>query len=114
MGFRIRREVLVSRWSLAIFAAVLATLFIGGGTFTYYWVHYGRMIDQLLAGHINQTAARIYAAPSRISVGQALSLPDLTGRMQMAGYSETQIPGATGWFTTDQSTEAGERAIIRQ
>jgi penicillin-binding protein 1B len=99
LGFRIRREILVSRWALAIFAIVLVVVFAAGGVFAYDWVRYGRMIDQLLAGHINQTAARIYAAPSRIAVGQALSAPDLASRMQMAGYTETQIPGATGWFT---------------
>jgi penicillin-binding protein 1B len=106
LGLRIRREVLVSRWSLAIFAVVGVLFLCGVGAFAYAWVHYGRLIDQLLAGHVNQTAARIYAAPSRIAVGQRLSAQDLASRMQMAGYTETQIPGATGWFT--QQTDVVE------
>jgi penicillin-binding protein 1B len=99
VGLRIRREILVSRWALAIFAAVLVMVLAGGGVFIYYWVQYGRMIDQLLAGHINQTAARIYAAPSRIAVEQALSAEDLVERMQTAGYTGTQSDAATGWFS---------------
>jgi penicillin-binding protein 1B len=103
VGFRIRREILVSRWALAIFAVVLVMMAAGGAVFAYYWVQYGRMIDQLLAGHVNQTAARIYAAPSRIAVGQALAAPELAARMQMTGYTATQIPGATGWLMQEDN-----------
>jgi penicillin-binding protein 1B len=98
LAFRIHRGISISRWRLAIFAVVLAVALAGTGTFIFYWIQYGRMIDQLLAGHINQSAARIYAAPSRIAVGQALAAPELIERLQMAGYAESQIPGATGWF----------------
>ena len=98
MSFRAHRGVLISPLGLALFAVVLVLFLTAGGVFTYYWIRYGRMIDQLLAGHINQTAARIYAAPARIAVGQNLAAADLASRMQMAGYTETQIAGAPGWY----------------
>ena len=56
------------------------------------------MIDEHLAGHVDQTTARIYAAPTRISVGQALSAPDLVSGLQMAGYGTAEVPGAPGWY----------------
>src|SRR3990172_3812603 len=104
-----RRHTMCSRdWSsdvcssdllgLALFAVVLVLFLTAGGVFTYYWIRYGRMIDQLLAGHINQTAARIYAAPARIAMGQNLAAADVASRMKMAGYTETQIAGAPGWY----------------
>ncbi len=73
-------------------------LLIGAGVVSYYWYIYGRMIDEHLAGHIDQTTARIYAAPTRISVGQALSAPDLVSDLQMAGYGTAEVPGAPGWY----------------
>jgi penicillin-binding protein 1B len=99
LRLRIRREVLISRWALAGLAFVVVVLLAGAGVFLHYWAGYGQMIDQLLAGHISRTAARIYAAPSQIFVGQVLSPSNLTERLQSSGYTETQIPGATGWFT---------------
>ena len=104
MGFRLYRKVSISRLGLALFAVVLGLFLTAGGVFTFYWVRYGRMIDQLLAGHINQTAARIYAAPARIAVGQPLSAADLASRMQMAGYTETEIPGAPGRYRLQGNT----------
>ena len=99
MQLRVHRNFLISRLGLALLAVVLALFLTAGGVFYYYWVGYGRMIDELLAGRISQTAARVYAAPARIAVGQTLAAADLAGRMQMAGYTESEIPGAPGWFT---------------
>jgi penicillin-binding protein 1B len=96
---RVHRNFLISRLGLALLAVVLALFLTAGGVFYYYWVGYGRMIDELLAGRTGQTAARVYAAPARIAVGQTLAAADLAGRMQMAGYTESEIPGAPGWYT---------------
>jgi penicillin-binding protein 1B len=98
LRLRVRRKVLISRWALASLAFVAVVLLAGAGIFYHYWAGYGQMIDELLAGHVNRTAARIYAAPSQIFVGQVLSPSQLTDRLQAGGYTETQIPGATGWF----------------
>jgi penicillin-binding protein 1B len=100
---RLNRPIKISRLGLAIFAAVLLSLLAGGGVFAYYWVGYGRMIDQLLAGHINQSAARIYAAPSRIAVGEAMTADGLIDHLQMAGYTENRDLGATGWYAQQKN-----------
>jgi penicillin-binding protein 1B len=65
---------------------------------TYYWISYGRMIDLRLSGHIQQTTARIYAAPMRISAGETLTVGELANHMQRAGYSELDVPGTPGRY----------------
>jgi penicillin-binding protein 1B len=56
------------------------------------------MIDQRLSGHIQQTTARIYAAPMRISTGEALTVTDLANHLQRAGYSELDVAGTPGRY----------------
>ncbi len=56
------------------------------------------MIDQRLSGHIQQTTARIYAAPMRISTGEKLSVADLANHLQRAGYSELDVSGTPGRY----------------
>jgi penicillin-binding protein 1B len=65
---------------------------------TYYWISYGRMIDLRLSGHIQQTTARIYAAPMRIYTGETLSASDLANHLQRAGYSELDVLGTPGRY----------------
>jgi penicillin-binding protein 1B len=65
---------------------------------TYYWISYGRMIDLRLSGHIQQTTAKIYAAPMRIYTGQPLTLADLANHLQRAGYSELDVSGTPGRY----------------
>ena len=98
MRVRINRGFVASRLGLALLGTVLASLLGGVGVVAYYWHVYGRMIDERLAGHIDQTTARIYAAPTSISVGQALSAPDLVSSLQLAGYGPAEAPGAPGWY----------------
>ncbi len=56
------------------------------------------MIDQRLSGHIQQTTARIYAAPMRISTGEAFTVSDLANHLQRAGYSELDVAGTPGRY----------------
>jgi penicillin-binding protein 1B len=78
---------------VALFALVAAA-----GIGTYYWISYGRMIDLRLSGHIQQTTARIYAAPRRIYAGETLSVADMANHLQRAGYSELDVPGTPGRY----------------
>jgi penicillin-binding protein 1B len=99
VGVRIRGFT-ASRLGLWLLGIYLGCVLLGAGVVAYYWHVYGRMIDEHLAGHIDQTTARIYAAPTRISVGQALSASDLVSNLQLAGYGTAEVPGAAGWYTT--------------
>ena len=98
MSIRISRDFLLSRIGLALVGTIAFLFLTVVGVSTYYWVSYGRMIDQRLGGHVQQTTARIYAAPMRISTGQTLSVGDLANHLQRAGYSELDAPGTPGRY----------------
>ena len=72
MRIRMGRGYWASRIGLVLLGTAVFLLLVGIGVATYYWISYGRMIDLRLSGHIQQTTARIYAAPMRISTGEAL------------------------------------------
>ncbi|HWF14295.1 MAG TPA: PBP1A family penicillin-binding protein [Candidatus Acidoferrales bacterium] len=98
MRIRIGRGKWVPRLSLFIFGAAVLFLLVGIGIGTYYWVSFGRMIDQRLSGHIQQTTARIYAAPMRIYTGEALTVADMANHLERAGYSELDVSGTPGRY----------------
>jgi penicillin-binding protein 1B len=56
------------------------------------------MIDLRISGHIQQTTARIYAAPMRIYTGEALTVADMANHLQRAGYSELDVSGTPGRY----------------
>jgi len=84
--------------------AFLLAVLAGIGVFTYYWIYFGHMIDARLAGRVDQTTARIYAAPERISVGEPMTSGELASRLQRAGYTESEIEGASGLYKIDNET----------
>lgn len=98
MRVRVTRGFWSSQAGLVLIGAALVLFLIVAGIAAYYWISYGRMIDEHLAGHTQQTAARIYAAPMRISSGQKLTVQQLADHLQRAGYSELDVPGTTGRY----------------
>ena len=99
MRLRITRGFLTSRLGLVLCGIFGAILLTGAGVLLYYWITFGRMIDERLAGHAQQTTARIYAAPDRISDGETLSVPQLVSELQSAGYRPSKADDATGWYS---------------
>jgi len=95
---RINRGFLLSGLGLALLGICLACVLTTTGVVTYYWFKYSRMIDQHLAGHIDQNTASIYAAPIRIFTGQSISEPEIISSLQLAGYGTSEVPGAPGWY----------------
>ena len=98
MRIRIGRGFWLSRIGLAVLGTAIFLLLIVAAVTTYYWISYGRMIDLRLSGHIQQTTARIYAAPMRISAGETLTAGELANHLQRAGYSELDVPGTPGRY----------------
>jgi penicillin-binding protein 1B len=98
LRIRINGGFWVSRFGLVLLGTVLFLLLTAAGAATYYWISYGRMIDLRLSGHIQQTTARIYAAPLRISTGQTLTVGELANHLQRAGYSELDVKGTPGRY----------------
>ena len=98
MRIRINRGFWVSRIGLVLLGTTLLLLLVATGITAYYWNSYGRMIDLRLSGHIQQTTARIYATPRRISAGQTLTVGELANHLQRAGYSELDVTGTPGRY----------------
>ncbi len=98
MRIRIGRGFWGSRFGLIVLGTAVFLVIVATGIGTYYWISFGRMIDQRLSGHIQQTTARIYAAPMRISTGEALTVTDLANHLQRAGYSELDVAGTPGRY----------------
>ena len=61
---------------------------IGGGFFTYYYVKFGRMIDQRFKGPVFGNSARIYAISHPVQVGEKIEPKDIATQLRRAGYSD--------------------------
>ena len=101
MRLRIHRGFFLSGLGLALLATFLGVFLIAAGIFTYYWITYGRMIDQRMAGHMYQTSARVFSAPDRVFDGETLSAAELVRQLQHDGYNERKVDGAPGWYSID-------------
>ncbi|MGA8308973.1 MAG: transglycosylase domain-containing protein, partial [Terriglobales bacterium] len=65
---------------------VLATA--TGGVFAYYYVTFGRMIDQRFKGPVFGNSARIYAIPHALQVGEKIDIKEIAAQLRRAGYSD--------------------------
>jgi penicillin-binding protein 1B len=59
-----------------------------GGFFTYYYVKFGRMIEQRFKGPVFGNSARIYAIPHAVQVGEKIEPKDIAAELRHAGYSD--------------------------
>jgi penicillin-binding protein 1B len=69
--------------------SLLGLLLVGGASvFTFFYVRYSRLIDNLLNGPVFPNASQIYASPERLRLGQKISSSDLMADLRAAGFSE--------------------------
>jgi penicillin-binding protein 1B len=80
-----------------VLASMVALFIAGLGVFTYYYVHYARLIDEKLAVGPFAKTSRIYAAPSVLSVGEAVTLEEIAEQLARCGYSQSSR-NTTGWY----------------
>jgi penicillin-binding protein 1B len=87
-----------SRFGIAILCVFLAIFLTGASVLTYYYVEFGKLIDQRLTGQIFENTSSVYTSAGRISTGESLRQTDLTTYLLRAGYQESDVPGAPGYF----------------
>jgi penicillin-binding protein 1B len=104
LRIRIQKGFFTSKLGLTILGIVFGIFLIAGGTFTYYYVKYSRLIDTRLSGNILQNTTQIFSAPEHISTGQAWGPEDLTEYLTRVGYREQQDSNALGQFTVQNGT----------
>jgi penicillin-binding protein 1B len=88
---------LLSRWGQAFVVSGVVLLGVGVGLFFYYYIKYGRLIEEKLAdGPFNSTSL-LYAAPRPVMVGDDGSLVEIAGYLRRCGYGESNTSRA-GWY----------------
>jgi penicillin-binding protein 1B len=71
--------------ALVVFLVLTTT---AGGIFAYYYVTFGRMIDQRFKGPVFGNSARIYAIPHAVQVGEKIEPHEIVAELRRAGYSD--------------------------
>jgi len=98
LRIRITRGFWSSRVGIAILVVFLAAFVAGAGVLTYYYVAFGKLIDQRLTGQIFENTSAVYTAPGRIFTGESLRESELTSYLLRAGYQESDVAGSPGYF----------------
>jgi penicillin-binding protein 1B len=93
-----------SRFGIALLCSALVVLLAGTAFFAYYYVQFGRLINERLTGQIFQNTSRVYGAPGIIYVGEPLHPKDLASYLLRAGYQEGEVPGAPGLYKLKGAT----------
>ncbi len=104
MRIRIAPGFWTSRVGLAVLGSVLLAFLIATSVFAYYYIQFGKLIDQRLTGQVFQNTSRVFSAPGHIYVGETMHASDLATYLLRAGYQEGEAEGALGWFKVKGST----------
>jgi len=103
LQIRIARGFWTSRFGIGLLVTALVALITAASVLTYYYIQFGRMIDQHLTGQVFQNTSRIYSGVGHIFVGEALRPNDLASYLLRAGYQEGAVAGAPGEFRVSSS-----------
>ena len=104
MRIRIAPGFWTSRVGLAILGTVLFLFIAATSVFAYYYVQFGKLIDQRLTGQVFQNTSRVFSAPGHIFVGETMHPSDLATYLLRAGYQEGDAEGALGQFKVKGAT----------
>ena len=104
MRIRIAPGFWTSRVGLAILGAALLGFLTATAVFAYYYIQFGKLIDQRLTGQVFQNTSRVFSAPGHIYVGETMRPGDLATYLLRAGYQEGDAEGAPGTFKVKGST----------
>jgi len=101
---RIASGFWTSRVGIALLSAALGLILVCAGILTFYYIQFGRLINQRLTGQVFQNTSRVWSAPGHIYVGETLRTNDLAAYLLRAGYQEGPVPGSPGQYRVAGST----------
>ena len=104
MRIRFAKGFWTSRIGLAVLGTALLILVAGTSLFAYYYIQFGKLINQHLTGQIFQNTSRVYSGPGHLYVGETLKAPELATYLRRAGYQEGIVTGAPGIFKVSGSS----------
>jgi len=88
---------LLSRWGKIFVVTCILALATGVGTFCYYYVKYGRLIEEKLAAGPFDSTSLLYAAPRPVVVGDDGQLDEIAAYLRRCGYTESNT-SRMGWY----------------
>jgi len=88
---------LLSRWGKIFVVLSVVTLAACVGIFSYYYVKYGRLIEEKLAAGPFDSTSHLYAAPRPVMVGDDGQLDEIASYLHHCGYSESNT-NRIGWY----------------
>ncbi len=98
----------IAGWKKALLALALLCIVTAGGTFVYYYVRFSRLIDARLSGDIFNHASLVFAAPTPVYVGEAITPEEAAARLRLALYAQGESGSQVGVYTLH-----GDRLEIR-
>ena len=104
MRIRIERGFWTSRVGLAVLGSALLLLVVATSIFAYYYIQFGKLINQRLTGQVYQNTSRVFSGPGHIYTGETMHSGDLATYLLRAGYQEGEVEGAPGEFQVKGST----------
>ncbi len=81
-----------------ILAILVLAVTAGLAVFTYYYVHYARLIEAKLDAGPFANTSLLFATPRTLAVGDAVSAPEIANDLRHSGYSESRN-NRMGYFT---------------
>ena len=88
----------VAGWKKGLVAACLLAVLGFAGIFVYYYVRFSRLIDARLSGDVFNNASLVFAAPTPVSVGQAITPEEVSTRLRRAFYAESSGTSTVGAY----------------
>ncbi len=88
---------LLSRWGKIFVVGSVLSLATALGIFTYYYVKYGRLIEEKLAAGPFASTSMLYAAPRPVMIGDDAQLPEMAAYLRRCDYTESNT-NRGGWY----------------
>jgi penicillin-binding protein 1B len=76
---------------------MVVVLTLGVMVFTYYYVHFARMIDEKLASGPFSNTSLVFAAPQKVMLDDETSVTEIVAQLRRSGYGETR-DNRMGWY----------------
>ncbi|HKE22758.1 MAG TPA: PBP1A family penicillin-binding protein [Bryobacteraceae bacterium] len=83
-------KLLLSPLGRVLVAGLAIFTILSVGVFTYYYAKYAKVIDQKLQVGPFANAAKIYASPETVAVGDTLTPEDIAASLRRSGYNESR------------------------
>jgi penicillin-binding protein 1B len=79
----------LGRFGRIVLLSIALVAIAGAAAFTYFYAKYARVFDEKLKAGLFANAAKIFASPESVSVGDPATPAEIAARLRRSGYSES-------------------------